>query len=193
VSAAYLSRGDGAVYPPQANNASERDETGYKRAPERHDPDYLYLYPRDIEWYVAGEDLENLDVIKKAVVETGVVATCMCYSGQFFTPLYGGAHYQPYGNPALPNHSVAIVGWDDKKKTQAPQLGAWRIKNSWGSGWNDQGYFWISYYDKYCGQKDDMGAVAFKNVETNRHDHFYYHDYHGWRDTYTEGNAVCNA
>jgi len=193
VSAAYLSRGDGAVYTPLANSNNERDDPWYNEAPARRDPDYLYFYPRDIEWYIAGEDLANLDVIKRAVVETGVVATCMCYSGQFFMPFFGGIHYQPPTNPALPNHSVAIVGWDDKKQTQAPQPGAWLIKNSWGSGWNDQGYFWISYYDKWCGQKDDMGAVAFKNVKTNRYDHFYCHDYHGWRDTYIEATAVFNA
>ncbi len=193
VAAAYFSRGDGAVYTPLANSNTERDDPWYDEAPARHDPEYLYFYPRDIEWYIAGTDLANLDVIKRAVVETGVVATCMAYSGQFFTPLYGGAHYQPPTNPALPNHSVAIVGWDDNRQTQAPQRGAWLVKNSWGSGWNDRGYFWMSYYDKWCGQKDDMGAVAFKNVEINRYDHFYYHDYHGWRDTYTDCDAVFNA
>jgi hypothetical protein len=36
------------------------------------------------------------------------------------------------------NHAVTLVGWDDSKK-------AWRIKNSWGEDWGDQGYFWSTY------------------------------------------------
>lgn len=36
------------------------------------------------------------------------------------------------------NHGVTLVGWDDSKQ-------AWRIKNSWGTGWGESGYMWIAY------------------------------------------------
>ncbi len=42
-----------------------------------------------------------------------------------------------YGRPAI-NHTVLLVGWDDSK-------GAWKIKNSWGTGWGYGGYGWIKY------------------------------------------------
>lgn len=36
------------------------------------------------------------------------------------------------------DHSVLLVGWDDNIK-------AWKIKNSWGPGWGEQGFGWIKY------------------------------------------------
>ncbi|MCS7292360.1 MAG: C1 family peptidase [Gloeomargarita sp. SKYBB_i_bin120] len=42
------------------------------------------------------------------------------------------------------NHAVQLVGWDDKRQ-------AWRIKNSWETGWGDGGYgsnnvgYWTVY------------------------------------------------
>ncbi len=41
-------------------------------------------------------------------------------------------------------HDVTLVGYDDARST-ADGAGAFRAVNSWGQGWGDRGYFWISY------------------------------------------------
>lgn len=41
-------------------------------------------------------------------------------------------------------HGVCIVGYDDTLTTRDGR-GAFRIVNSWGTGWGDRGYFWMSY------------------------------------------------
>ena len=41
-------------------------------------------------------------------------------------------------------HGVCIVGYDDNKATNDGP-GAFRIVNSWGTGWGSSGYFWMSY------------------------------------------------
>jgi C1A family cysteine protease len=41
-------------------------------------------------------------------------------------------------------HEVTVVGFDDSKRT-ADGKGAFYIANSWGSGWGDNGFFWMSY------------------------------------------------
>lgn len=35
-------------------------------------------------------------------------------------------------------HAIAVIGYDDSKQ-------AFKVQNSWGTSWGQQGYFWISY------------------------------------------------
>ena len=67
------------------------------------------------------------------------------------------------------NHAVAIVGWDDtfaaSRFASTPAgNGAWLVRNSWGPGWGDGGYFWVSYYDAHVGRNTTYNAV-FANAE----------------------------
>jgi C1A family cysteine protease len=125
LASAYITRGDGAVYCADANDQSELDANWYDAPPARYDHSYEYFYPNDIEWFVAGSDLSNINTIKETIMTEGVMGTCICYSGNFIeTHNDYLSFYQPPSSTADPNHAVAIIGWDDDKDTQAPLLGA---------------------------------------------------------------------
>ncbi|MBN2788591.1 MAG: choice-of-anchor J domain-containing protein, partial [Candidatus Delongbacteria bacterium] len=185
VTSAYLSRGEGFVREIDAPDGFQ---------PARFSDTYHYFYPKDIEWHSMDENLNGIDVIKKTIMENGVIGTSFCYSYDF---MYTADHFH-YQDPEQPwyiTHAVSIVGWDDDKTSSyniPPGPGAWLCKNSWGSEWGEDGYFWASYYDKYIG-RDPEGAMSFQNVEPMKYDKIYYHDYHGWSDTMSDVDEAFNA
>lgn len=53
------------------------------------------------------------------------------------------------------NHDIVLVGWDDTKGMH----GAWKLRNSWGPGWCDEGYCWISYRANEVGTEAVFAVV----------------------------------
>ncbi len=182
VATAYFTRGDGAV--------RDVDGQSFDDPPPRWTEDFHVYYPRDVIWMTAEEDLSNINTIKYTIMEHGTVAMCMAYHASLISNFH---HYQPPGDEHPINHSITIVGWDDAEPTPAPLPGAWLVKNSWGSSWGFNGYFWVSYYDQAAAQHAEMGCVSFQGIELTPYDHTYYHDYHGWRDTLPDATEAFNA
>ncbi|RLF40918.1 MAG: hypothetical protein DRN12_04360 [Thermoplasmata archaeon] len=194
IAAAYFSRGEGAVYCEDANDDTEYDANWYSTPPNRFDDKYEIFYPNDIEIFDIGENLENINLIKNKIMTQGAINIVFRYDPDFIDENY--VHYQPPDSPLGPNHNVAIIGWNDNKIVpNAPGRGAWLCKNSWSSNWGLDGYFWISYYDKYCCHPYDGNewTAAFKDVEPMPYKRVYYHDYHGWQGDFNISNKAFNA
>jgi C1A family cysteine protease len=42
-------------------------------------------------------------------------------------------------------HAVCLVGYDDHKVMPDGSVGAFLVRNSWGTAWGIGGYFWMAY------------------------------------------------
>ena len=96
-------------------------------------------------------DLDDRDGVKQWVLDHGG-ASVMFNSNQFYHGDNGTVAVNKLR--IVSNHAVTIVGWDDNFKAQGryselvmSKPGAWYCKNSWGTGWGDDGYFWLPYSD----------------------------------------------
>ena len=86
------------------------------------------------------------DAIKQAIMDHGAIFTMMYFNTG--SGYYNASDYTYYYDGNAPvNHVVDLVGWDDNKAT-AGGTGAWICRNSYGTGWGEQGYFYVSYYNK---------------------------------------------
>ena len=97
---------------------------------------------------------DNSDV-KRWISKEGSATAAFYYDKKYF---YNDKAYNCYDSNLTPNHQIVIVGWDDTYSyknfdpdNQPSASGAWLCKNSWGTSWGDEGYFWISYMDKSIG------------------------------------------
>ena len=144
--------------------------------------------------------LDN-DLLKQMVVENGALSVGMYYDKAFdaFDPsapdsaatatyycdVAAGEEHNGYA--VGENHGVCIVGWDDTFPSDRfaasdagapPGDGAFLVRNSWGAGYGDGGYFWASYYDRSFAFDD---CTSYPRVEpTSNYSRNYQYDTLGW-------------
>jgi C1A family cysteine protease len=87
---------------------------------------------------------KDISVIKEVIYDNNAIGISFYWDDLY----YSSVDYSYYCDKDITtNHAITIVGWDDDFLT-AGGTGAWIVKNSWGAGWGDEGYFYLSYNDK---------------------------------------------
>ena len=97
---------------------------------------------------------QYINEIKQEIYRNGSVLASYDHQNSYYNSSYG-SYYNPNEDNYL-NHAITIVGWDDNYsvshfKNQPSSDGAWLIKNSWGEGFGNNGYFWMSYEESSLG------------------------------------------
>jgi len=78
----------------------------------------------------------NTGAFKDALREYGPMVVVLSVPNDWY--YYREGVYSPISPLGWANHVVLLTGWDDSD-------GCWFIKNSWGTGWGEQGYARVKY------------------------------------------------
>ncbi len=127
------------------------------------------------------ESLGN-DDIKWALQEYGALYTTLYFDEKYYSE-QNAAYYCPESSSS--NHAIGIVGWDDTYSknrfvTAAPGDGAFICANSWGTGFGEEGFFYVSYYDARIGSR----VTGFTASDKDDYDAIYSYDPFGWVGSY---------
>ncbi|MDA3854302.1 MAG: lectin like domain-containing protein [Bacteroidales bacterium] len=164
MSTAYLTRLAGPVYEssdPQAN-------TGLPGCPSLDKNIDIPAYINDVLWL--GDDPS---LTKSIIMTYGAVATSM--KADFSSSYYNSSDFTFFYNGEKSiDHGVSIIGWDDNKQVTGgtagtpTTTGAWIIRNSWGTGAQDGGYFYASYEDTHIGRETELynGKTPVTEIDT---------------------------
>ncbi len=100
----------------------------------------------------------EISAMKKSLSEKKpVVISLKCFSS--FFGVAGDGAWTPKPNDANQgNHAMCVIGYDDTKFG-----GAFEVMNSWGNGWGNRGFVWITYpqmqqYGNYAVEMMDREA-----------------------------------
>ena len=88
----------------------------------------------------------NINAVKQHLAQGSPVIIGAMVGQSFQHGMIGKDVWYPtrseYAGQNLGGHAMCVVGYDDRKAG-----GAFRVMNSWGERWGDQGYVWIRYDD----------------------------------------------
>ena len=184
MAAAYLLRWAGPVTEaddPYAPYASAPDPSPENAPVGTHVHEVLELPSRT-------SALDNAD-LKWAVMTYGAVYTSMYWTAAAFRD---STDAYCFSGSSGPNHAVTLVGWDDsylasRFVSRPAGPGAFLVRNSWGTSFGQDGYFWVSYHDTAFGGDNAVFAGAEAATADER---IYQHDPLGWVASYRPPGAA---
>jgi len=183
MSAAYLLRYQGPI--PESNDPYRPLTNEYctNCSPTQYVDSVIFLPIR--------YNIEDIGYIKREVYHHGGIYSSLYFDENRYFHSDTSTYYYDDPDDSFDdsNHAIVIVGWNDNQIVQdAPGKGAFIVRNSFGSDWGENGYFYVSYYDE---------SIAFTKLgyfEDHETSHFsfqniYQYDDLGWTGAIGSGDG----
>ena len=140
---------------------------------------------------------KNLDAIKRWIMTYGGVESpiymSISHAGDVSDDYCAETSAYAYFGNQKANHDVVIIGWDDTYSKEnfsnkPNEDGAFICRNSWGTEFGEDGYFYVSYEDVVLASS----AVAYTRIENpENYSRIYQTDMLGWVGTLGFGKDMA--
>ncbi len=135
------------------------DEAAWREAPQYRIADGYMIDVENVTNTSAGtqtpptpQQVENLTNTIKTLISEGYPVNFAIDADEYTNIFNNGGNfiisYSEYDANGTPNHAQTIVGYNDSI-TDNGDKGAFKVVNSWGTGWGASGYYWITYKALY--------------------------------------------
>ncbi|OGS12160.1 MAG: hypothetical protein A2234_11085 [Elusimicrobia bacterium RIFOXYA2_FULL_58_8] len=104
-----------------------------------------------------GSVSKNIEVLKTALIKYGPLPTAMMVYEDFM--LYKSGIYSYTTGKKLGGHAILLVGYNDEEKY-------FILKNSWDTGWGEDGYFRIAYSEMGSVVNLGLSTIAYRESKT---------------------------
>jgi C1A family cysteine protease len=119
-----------------AQNTGVVDESCFAYTPANQACNSCSDWQSHVTKITGWHNITSADEMKAWIATKGPLAACFIVYNDFFN--YTGGIYSHVSGDCAGGHCVTVVGYDDNQ-------GFWKCKNSWGTGFGENGYFRIAY------------------------------------------------
>jgi C1A family cysteine protease len=138
-SGGFFSAFNDCKYPKYFKYESCYPYVAYKKtctAPSSCNADYCTNW-----YYISGSSsVPTTSALKQKIYDYGAVAAAV-YCDSYMQAYTSGCFTRNASGSC--NHAITICGWNDNQCGTG--VGAWKVKNSWGTSWGMSGFIWIKY------------------------------------------------
>ena len=157
---------------------------------------YFNVHVQNAVFIPVRDNFTDNDALKEAIMKYGYVtvyyyaATTAEEQSNYYNA--NTSSYYNYDQP-MGNHYVSIVGWDDNYSKDnfavtPPGDGAFILRNSWGSSYGEDGYFYISYYDVSLATAFSVAYL----ITNDTYDRNYQYDFSGFTNAQSMNTSYSN-